>query len=116
MGHDMWGHQADSGYRTGTDLTGYRVEASDGHIGRVDEHSREAGSGYVVVDTGPWIFGRHVLLPAGTITLIDSATRTVRVARTREEIKDSPGFDRAKHTGDVDYQQQIGAYYGMWPM
>ena len=39
----------------GLDLTGYRVETSDGHIGRVDKHSEEVDSSHVVVDTGPWI-------------------------------------------------------------
>lgn len=107
----MWGYQANSGYQPGTDLTGYKVEASDGHIGKVDEHSQEVGTGYIVVETGPWIFGKHVLLPAGTITSVDTANKTVQVGRTKDEIKNSPEFDKDKHTGDADYQQQVGTYY-----
>jgi hypothetical protein len=48
------------------DLTGYPIAAVDGNIGYVDEATNELlGSSYLVVDTGPWIFGRKVLLPAG---------------------------------------------------
>ena len=49
------------------DLVGFDVEALDGDVGKVDGASTEAGDSYIVVDTGPWILGRKVLLPAGTI-------------------------------------------------
>ncbi|QMU69920.1 PRC-barrel domain-containing protein [Streptacidiphilus sp. P02-A3a] len=111
MANGMWGYQADSGYQTGTDLTGYKVEATDGHIGKVDKHSPDVEAGYIVVDTGPWIFGKHVLLPAGTITSVDAANETVQVGRTKEEIKNAPEFDKDQHTGDAAYQQQVGNYY-----
>ncbi len=64
------------GYATGTDLTGYRVEAADGRIGKVDKHSEDVGDAYLLVDTGPWIFGRVVLVPAGTVTRIDHDDRS----------------------------------------
>ena len=51
-----------------TDLAGHHVEALDGGIGKIDEASNEVGSSYIVVDTGPWIFGKKVMLPAGVIT------------------------------------------------
>ena len=114
MDNGVWGYQESSGYEAGTDLTGYRVEATDGHIGKVDEHSQEVGSGYIVVDTGPWIFGKHVLLPVGTITWIDTPNQTVHVGRTKDEIKGAPEFERERHTGDPEYQELIGGYYGMW--
>lgn len=40
---DIWGYRADSGYETGTALIGFKVEATDGSIGKVDEHTDEAG-------------------------------------------------------------------------
>src|SRR3712207_4183475 len=69
------------------DLVGYHVEAADGRIGTVDEASYEVGSACLVVDTGPWIFGRKVLLPAGTVDRVDHRERTVKVDRTRDEIR-----------------------------
>jgi hypothetical protein len=49
------------------DLTGFKVEARDGSIGKVDEATHEAGGSFIVVDTGPWIFGKKVMIPAGVI-------------------------------------------------
>ncbi|MEC4016389.1 PRC-barrel domain-containing protein [Streptomyces sp. H27-D2] len=112
MTDNMWGYQPSAGYAAGSDLIGYKVEATDGEIGKVDKHSDEVGSAYIVVDTGVWIFGKHVLLPAGTISRIDTAERKIYVGRTKSEIKDSPEFDKDKHVGDSGYHHQLGSYYG----
>ncbi|MGW4809293.1 PRC-barrel domain-containing protein [Kitasatospora sp. NPDC004272] len=112
MTEAMWGYEGAEGYAAGSDLTGYRVEATDGHIGKVDKHTVDVGAGYVVVDTGPWIFGREVLLPAGTITRVDDAEKTVWVNRTQDEVKNSPEYDKDKHADDPAYRNQVGGYYG----
>lgn len=112
MQNSMWGYQGEAGYEAGTDLTGFTVEAADGSIGKVDKHSDEVGAAYIVVDTGMWIFGKHVLLPAGTITSVNALERTIHVDRTKDEIKNSPEFDKDKHVGDENYQQELGGYYG----
>ena len=65
------------------DLTGFNVEATDGGIGKVDEATKEAGGSFIVVDTGPWIFGKKVMLPAGLIRDIDPDTETIFVAARR---------------------------------
>ena len=55
------------------DLVGYKVEATDGRNrqdGRAPATSAAGGS-YLVVDTGPWIFGKKVMLPAGTVNQVD---------------------------------------------
>jgi hypothetical protein len=92
------------------DLTGYDVEAVDGGIGSIDETSTETGASCLVVDTGPWIFGRKVLLPAGTVQRVDHAERRVYVDRTKDQIKDSPEYD-ADTFGKPDYRDQVGRYY-----
>lgn len=112
MADNMWDYQAESGHQAGTDLAGFKVEASDGAIGKVDKHSEDVGAGYIVVDTGVWIFGKHVLLPVGTISSMDIAGRTIHIGRTKEEIKNSPEFDKDKHAGDPGYHEQVGGYYG----
>ncbi|MER5459934.1 PRC-barrel domain containing protein [Streptomyces sp. NPDC002668] len=112
MSENIWGYQPTSGYTAGTTLAGFKVEATDGSIGKVDKHSDEVGSAYLVVDTGPWIFGKHVLLPAGTVIRVDTAAETIYVGRTKAQIKDAPEFDKEKHTGDPGYLEQIGGYYG----
>lgn len=112
MSENIWGYHPASGHQTGTDLIGFKVEATDGSIGKIDKHSDGVGSAYLVVDTGVWIFGKHVLLPAGTITRIDIAEEKVYVDRTKDEIKDAPEFDKDRHTGDPRYLEQFGKYYG----
>lgn len=112
MNENMWGYQPTSGYTAGVSLTGFKVEATDGSIGKVDKHSDEVGSAYLVVDTGVWIFGKHVLLPAGTVSLIDTSSETIHVDRTKAQIKDAPEFDKDKHAGDAGYHDQLGSYYG----
>ncbi|UKY48365.1 PRC-barrel domain containing protein [Streptomyces inhibens] len=112
MTHSIWGYQDSAGYRAGTDLTGFTVEAIDGTVGKVDKHSDEAGAASLVVDTGGWIFGRHVLLPAGVISSIDFDRTTIYLARTKKDIENAPEFDKERHFGDDDYHRLLAGYYG----
>ena len=93
-----------------TDLVGFHVEATDGKIGSVDEATYKVGGSYLVVDTGPWIFGRKVLLPAGTVDRVDREDKKVFVDRTKDQIKDSPGYDKDTFESQ-DYRDQVGTYY-----
>ena len=106
---DIWVYR-DQTWATG-DLTGYHVEALDGGIGKIDEASYDVGAGYVVIDTGPWIFGKKVMLPAGVIGNVDHADEKVWVNRTKDQIKNAPEFDE-EHYRDVTYRNEIGSYYG----
>ncbi|WP_299535456.1 PRC-barrel domain-containing protein [uncultured Streptomyces sp.] len=111
MSDNLWGYQPSSGYAAGTDLTGFSVEAIDGSIGKVDKHSDGVGSSHLLIDTGVWIFGKEVLLPAGTVTRIDTEDRKVYVDLTKEQIKGSPDFDRQSHVADPGYHAELGTYY-----
>ena len=93
------------------DVTGYSVEATDGGIGKIDEATNEVGSSYLVVDTGPWIFGKKVMLPAGVIERVDRDDETVYVNRSKDEIKDAPEFDENRYR-EGSYRDEISAYYG----
>jgi len=93
------------------DLTGFNVEATDGGIGKVDEATKEAGGSFIVVDTGPWIFGKKVMLPAGLIRDIDPDTETIFVSRTKDEIKNAPEFDEKRYR-EQGYRDELGEYYG----
>ncbi|GIE84566.1 PRC-barrel domain-containing protein [Actinoplanes regularis] len=96
--------------RIGEDLVGYRVEATDGHIGSIDQASYDVGSAYLVVDTGPWIFGSKVLLPAGTVQNVDYQGRKVYVDRTKDQIKSSPEYDKETFE-TAEYRERVGDYY-----
>ncbi|MEU7070039.1 PRC-barrel domain-containing protein [Streptomyces narbonensis] len=112
MTEHMWTYKDTSGHLAGADLTGYKVEATDGSIGKVDKHSDEVDDAYLVVDTGVWIFGKEVLLPASTVVRVDLDERKIFVDRTKEQIKDAPEFHREKHLGDPDYRDALATYYG----
>ena len=75
------------------DITGFDVEATDGSIGKIDESSAAAGSAYIVVDTGFWIFGKKRLVPAGVVDRIDRANEKVFVRMTKEQVKNAPDFE-----------------------
>ena len=95
---------------TGADLVGYKVEASDGGIGKVDRASHEVNSSYLVVDTGPWIFGKKVMIPAGTVNHVDHDERKVYVDRSKDQIKAAPEYDETADT-DPAYRDKLGGYY-----
>ena len=91
-------------------VVGYGVEALDGSIGKVDEATYDAGAAYIVVDTGPWIFGKKVMLPAGTIQRADHDEEKVFVNRTKDQIKDAPEFDESIGY-DASYRGRLSSYY-----
>ena len=94
------------------ELAGFEVEALDGSIGKIDEATDETGNAFVVVDTGPWIFGKKVLLPAGVIQNVDFDAEQVSVSRTKDEIKNAPEFDPDSYR-DQSYRDQLESYYGV---
>lgn len=109
---DMWAYRPESGLAGERDLTGYKVEALDGSIGKIDEATHDVGASYIVVDTGPWIFGKKVVLPAGIIDRVDVDDEKVYVHRDKDQIKDSPKFGDEGATRDDAYRETLGGYYG----
>jgi hypothetical protein len=109
MQKDLWTYRDESVGEI--DLTGFDVEATDGGIGKVEEASYDLGGSYLVVDTGPWIFGKTVVLPAGTIDRIDVANERVFVELTKDQIKDSPEYDAMAGFSE-DQRTALGSYYG----
>ena len=99
------------------DLSGFDVEATDGHIGKIDEATNETSASYVVVDTGFWIFGKKRLIPAGVVERIDPNDEKVYVRMTKDQIKDAPDYDpdRNQRSADQDqYRNEVGSYYSTY--
>ena len=95
------------------DLVGFSVEALDGSIGKIDEASNDVGSAYLVVDTGPWIFGKKVIVPAGTATHIDHSARRVYIDRSKDQIRSAPGYgdDVTRLYPDPAFRDKLSSYY-----
>jgi hypothetical protein len=111
---EMWVCAVESGIGSdptqGIDVSEFAVEAPDGSIGKVDEATYEEGANGLVVDTGPWIFGKKVVLPAGVIDRVDAVDEKVYVHRTKDQIKDSPSFGETEL--DPGGRGEMGDYYG----
>jgi hypothetical protein len=107
--HDIWTFSTDVGDIR--NIVGCSVEALDGGIGKIDETTEEVGAAFIVVDTGPWIFGRKVILPAGVVERVDRDEERVYVNRTKEQIKSAP--ELGEHTTSDDaHRDELGRYYG----
>lgn len=92
------------------DLTGFELEAADGQIGTVEEAGGDDGASWLVVDTGRWIFGKLVVLPAGVVETVDTAAGSVYVDRTKDEIENTPEYDPDRGV-DEEYRSTLARYY-----
>jgi hypothetical protein len=106
----MWDYRTDL-QTTARDLLGFDVEATDGHIGKIDEATYETGSAFLVVDTGFWIFGKKRLIPAGVVDVIDATERKVFVRMTKDEIKSAPDFEELHRDDRELYDKYYDSYW-----
>ena len=106
---DLWRYNRNASTQ-GIQLKGFDVEAADGHIGHVDDATEEVAGSYLVVDTGPWIFGKKVMLPGALIERVDLDAQAVYIDRTKDEIKNAPEFDESLYQ-DESYRTNLGSYY-----
>jgi hypothetical protein len=106
---DIWTFRTEPSL-TGAELVGFSIEATDGGIGKIDEGTEEMGRTHLIVDTGPWIFGKKVMLPAGVVDRVDLDTETVFVRCSKEQIKSAPEFV-PERLDDEEYRDRIGGYY-----
>ena len=77
-------------------IHGSRIKATDGEIGHCSDllfDERFWTARYVVVKTGPWLFGREVLVPIVAVDGFDPDSGEVEVCLTMEEIRNAPDID-----------------------
>ena len=106
---DIWTFRTEHAL-TGAELVGFSIEATDGGIGKIDEGTEEMGRTHLIVDTGPWIFGKKVMLPAGVVDRVDLDTETVFVRCSKDQIKNAPEFE-PETKQDEAYRDRLGGYY-----
>lgn len=103
----VWDYRPDAGWAPEFELTGYHVEAVDGSIGKVTQSSYATHGSYLVVDTGPWIFGRSVIVPAGIVSNIDHDGRRVYLDRTKDHVTAAPAY-----SDEPAFWDKISAHFG----
>ena len=97
-------------------VRGYRLRATDGEIGNVENflvHRNGWDIGYLIVGTGLWWFGKEVLLSPHAVTAIDWLNHEIRLNVTGEQVKSSPPWDPLSLLNE-DYATQLHQHYG-WP-
>ncbi|MBN1218317.1 MAG: PRC-barrel domain containing protein [Anaerolineae bacterium] len=85
--------------RSVKELNGYTIQATDGRIGKVSGFYFDDAMWtirYLVVDTGPWLFGRKVLITALALGQPDWASHLLPVGLTKELVESSPDIDLAR--------------------
>ena len=95
----------------------YAIAANDGRLGTVSDFLFDDASWLVrwlVVETGSWLAGRKVLLPAFALGHLDPAEGEFSVRLTMQEVKDSPNID-TKRPVSRQMEASIYDYYGWSP-
>lgn len=98
------------------DLRGFTIAATDGEIGSVDDFYFDDQSWfirYVIIDTGPWILGKQVLISPVAIETVDWEGGALTVHLTKEQVENSPDISLDQ---PVSRQSEINLHrhYG-WP-
>ena len=71
-------------------IKNFRVEASDGHAGKVSWASYAPGESYLVVSHMHHLHETHHVVPAGAVERIGSNERTVWLTLSRDEVEELP--------------------------
>jgi uncharacterized protein YrrD len=87
---------ADPHLRSGREVAGYQIQATDGSVGHVEDFMFDSDDWSIqlmVVDTRNWLPGKHVLISPQRIDRVDWASSKVFVNVTRDHVEHSPEFD-----------------------
>jgi hypothetical protein len=95
------------------ELQGYRVEARDGDLGRLEDCLVEEeywGIRYLCVATRRWLPGRSLAAPSAWIRMVDRRHKRVILRSCRDDIRQAPAF---AGTGSLssEYSSALEAYF-----
>ena len=96
------------------DLEKFKINATDGEIGQVNDFYFEDDRWvvrYVVVETGSWLSSRKVLISPILVHQPNWLAQTLPVSISKEQVKNSPDFDTDKPVSRQN-EEQYSSYYG----
>ncbi len=105
--------------RSGNEISGYDVRATDGHMGHVQGlllDEKGWAIRFIVVNTSNWWAGHQVLIAPRWISNLEWEDRTVSVSLTRDAIKGSPAYSPGVGLGR-DEEARVYDHYdkpGYW--
>jgi hypothetical protein len=100
--------------RSTREVIGYRIQATDGEMGHVDDFIVEDDIWilrYLVVGTGNWLPGKRVLVSPGWSKEVTWAGRRVSLDLSKDAVQDSPEFDPSVPV-NREYEVRLYDYYG----
>ncbi|MFJ8045678.1 hypothetical protein ACIRBX_34735 [Kitasatospora sp. NPDC096147] len=95
---------------TGPDLTGFRVEALDARLGRVEQHIEDEAGVHLLVAASLLVSGEYLLLPPGVVARIDLEDESVWLNRTLAVVEGSPLVELGR-AHDPWVRHTVDAYY-----
>lgn len=103
--------------RSGNDLKGLAIRATDGEIGAVDQFLFDDEGWavrYMVVNTAGWLLKELVLLSPRSITGVDWDGRHVEVGMCRQQVEDAPPIATDEPVSR-QMEAELATYYGYQP-
>ncbi len=111
MPADVWQYRQSMAFSASSvDVSGFEVVGPDGSIGTVDKASNDVRVNYVIVDTGDWLSGRQVIIPAAAVERIDATARQVIIDLTMDDIRGAPEF-LPKKLRSAKFEDALTGYY-----
>ena len=98
------------------EMFGFTVRGRDEDVGRIHDFyfdSQNWTIRYIVVETGPWLFGERVLLAPRALQRLEWDEERVSVALTQRQIEEAPNADLAQPVSEQQLRE-MHTYYG-WP-
>lgn len=98
-------------------LKEYRLTSLDGEIGSTEDFyfdDQYWAVRYLIVNSGTWLSGRHVLISPYALVSVDPAANHIDIGLTKKQIEDSPALDSEKPVSQ-QFERDYYDYYG-WPL
>jgi len=106
-------HERDPNLRSIAAVTGYRIHASDGDIGHVEDYLLEETDWsirFLVVDTRSLWQDRKVLISQRNVRQIEWTEKSVHLNVDRERVRNSPAYD-PRVPVDTTFEAYFQSYY-----
>jgi hypothetical protein len=90
------------------------IHATDGELGTVKEFyfdDESWGIRYLVVKTGNWLSGRHVLISPISVVRTDWHANSLHVALTKKQVENSPDIHTHQPVSR-QHEADLSTYYG----
>ncbi|MFP3960138.1 MAG: PRC-barrel domain-containing protein [Spirochaetaceae bacterium] len=100
-----------------SDLKGVSLHAADGDVGALRDlyfSDEQWVVRYFVVETGPRVFGKEVLISPASVETIDPESHRIHLDLTTEEIKGSPSIDLRKPVSRRE-EERLLQHYNLTP-